>query len=909
MGRQNIAFLAFNRGLVDPRGLARADIKRLALSAEAMTNWVPRVLGSMMIRTGLGYTGATASNNLPYNIPFVFAIGDTADIELTASLLRVWIEDTLVTRPSVTSAVTNGTFPTNFASWTDNDEAGATSAWISAGLVGFTGNGTAAAIRDQQVTVAGANVSVEHALRIVVERGPITLRVGSSSGGDQYVSETELGTGTHSLAFTPTGDFHIRFLSRLKRIVRLSQCTVEASGVMTLPTPWVAADLRSIRYDQSGDVVFCAADGYQQRRIERRAAHSWSIVLYQPEDGPFMVENTGPITMTASALSGNGTLTASAAYFKSTNVGSLFRHDSDGQTISASITAQNTFTTNTIRVTGVDSRRVFAMIITGLSGTASTVTLQRSLTAATGPWEDVEDRTADTTESYDDGLDNQIVWYRIGVKTGNYVAGTIVTTLDYAIGSITGVVRVTGFTSATVVDVEMLSDLGGTDATDIWSEGQWSDRRGWPSAVTFDEGRLCWAGKDKFIASITDAFDGFDPDYEGDAGPIQRSIGSGPVDTINWLLALERQILGAQGAEFCCKSSSLDEPITPSNFNLKTASSQGSAPVQAVKVDSTGIYVQRGGIRVYELSVDPNSGNYASTHLSALVPEIGSPGIVRVAVQRQPDTRAHFVRSDGTVALLVFDKLENVICWCELETDGSVEDVLVLPGDEGDAEDQVYYFVKRTINGNTVRYREKFSLESECIGSTVCKIADSFVTFTNSPASATVTGLSHLVGEEVVVWADGKSMDDADGEVETFTVNGSGEVTLTHQGAAYSASTGVAGLAYTSQWQSGKLVQLQSVLGASLSQQRIIKQLGLILANVHAKGLKYGRTFATADLMDLPSIESGTTVDPDSVRTAYDQPPVVFPGGWSTDERLCLQGQAPRPVTVLAAVCEAEMNE
>lgn len=913
MGRQNTAFLAFNRGLVDPRGLARADIKRLALSAETYVNFIPRVLGSMMLRPGLAYKGARRNNLASRSIPFVFSIADNAELEFTDLNMRVWISDTVLTRPAVTTAVVNGTFPTNFASWTDNDEGGATSAWISAGLVGFTGSGTAAAIRDQQVTVAGANIGVEHALRIVVERGPITLRVGSASAGDQYVSETTLGTGTHSLAFTPTGDFYIRFLSRLERIVRLSECTVEAAGAVTLPTPWVAADLGDIRYDQSGDVVFVACDGYQQRRIERRGTgRSWSVVLYDNQDGPFMVENVGPTTMTPSVLSGNGTLTASAAYFKSTHVGALFSVTSTGQTVTKSMAVLNDATAS-IRVIGVGVDRTITIVIAGVTaiGGGRTVILERSFDNSTWVAVAGQSWTADNTSGYADGLDNQIVYYRLKLSVVGG-AGTNTADLSIPTGSIRGIARVTGFTSSTVVDIEVLTSFGATNASDVWQEGQWSTLRGFPGAVSLYEGRLWWAGKDKANGSISDAFDSFDETFEGDAGPISRSIGSGPVDTINWLLALQRLICGAQGAEFSCRSSSLDEPLTPTNFNIKPASTQGSAPVQAMKVDTNGIYVQRGGTRVFELSIAGDTFDYTSEQLSALVPRIGYPGIVRAAVQRQPDTRVHFVRSDGTVALLIFDKTEKVICWVEVTSegaDGLIEDVIVLPGAVGEDEDQVYYTVARTVGGSTVRYREKFSLESECAGGTLNKQADSFIVFTNASPSATVTGLTHLIGEDVVAWADGKLMDDGDGEPTVFTVNGSGEISLTDDGAPYLATTGVVGLSYIAQWQSGKLVQLQAQLGTPLLQHKNIKGLGLILYNTHWRGLKYGRTLAAADLQDMPSVEEGRPVPADTIHTAYDEPTFIFPGDWGTDERLCLQGEAPKPAGVLAAVCEVEMNE
>ncbi|WP_196300918.1 hypothetical protein, partial [Streptococcus pneumoniae] len=76
-------------------------------------------------------------------------------------IMRVWVDDALVTRPSVSTAVANGDFTTNLTSWTDNDEAGATSQWVSPGYMELVGTGTNAAIRDQQVTVAGANLGVE----------------------------------------------------------------------------------------------------------------------------------------------------------------------------------------------------------------------------------------------------------------------------------------------------------------------------------------------------------------------------------------------------------------------------------------------------------------------------------------------------------------------------------------------------------------------------------------------------------------------------------------------------------------------------------------------------------------------------------------------------------------------------
>lgn len=904
--------LSFNRGVVSRYGLARGDIKRLALSAETSTDWIPRVLGAMMLRPGLGYLGATKSNAAGRNLPFVFSLSDKARLELTASVMRIWISDALVSRSSVSSATANGNFDTTLNSWTDNDDSGGTSAWVTGGYMGLTGNGTAAAIRDQTVTVAGGDQNVEHALRVVVNRGPVVLRVGTGTTDDSYINETELDTGTHSLAFTPTGNFNIRFLSRLKRQVLVDSCNVEASGTVELPTPWGASDLDAIRYHQSGDIIFIGCTNYTQRKIERRATRSWSVVQYLANSGSFRILNTGPITLTPAALSGNTTLTASAAFFKSThapstnNAGTLFRLSSAGQKVTASVTAQNQFT-SAIEVTGTGSQRPFTIIRSGTW--VATVTLQRSLTSNAGPWVDVTTYATNGTVSYDDALSNQTAWYRIGVKTGDYTSGTVSLELNYSGGSIDGVCRVTGFTSATVVDVEVITDFGATDATTDWYEGQWSDKRGWPSAVRLYDGRLWWAGKDRVQGSVSDDYYNFDDNTEGDSAPLNRTIGTGPVDTINWILDLDRMILGAQGTEFSAYSSGFDEPLTPTNFQIKPSSGQGSAGVDAVRVDDNGVYVQRGGTRVYELAPG-NSGSYASNHLTAMVPEICQPRVVRMAYQRQPDTRIHCVLSDGTVAVMVYDRVENVTCWIKIQStaaSGLIEDVCVIPGGSGDEEDAVYYIVQRTVNGATVRYHEKWAMESQCRGSTLNRQADSFVTFTNTPASDTVTGLTHLVGASVVVWADGKCLRDTSENIATFTVNGSGQITLTNNGAQYLATTGVVGLTYTAQFKSSKLLWIsQEVAQRHLAKaHKNIHGLGLVLADTHYRGLTFGPDFDHLD--NLPSREDGSDVAVDTVHSTYDEDVIVFPGTWSVDSRLCLQAQAPRPAMVLAAIMDVEI--
>lgn len=900
MGRQNAAIVVFNRGRISPRSLARADmrvmgaVERVALSSEIQTNWMTGVHGNMGLRCGMGYIGATRNNAKARFLNFVYALSDQADIELTANYMRVWVNDSVITRPSVSSAITNGGFDSDVSGWTDADESGAVSQWVTGGYLGLTGSAGNSAIRTQQVTVSGADQNVEHGVRVKIYRGRAAIKIGSTSGGDDYVAQTTIGAGEFSFAFTPSGDFHITISSNTPYQTLVDSIATESSGAMEIATSWGESDLKNIRYDQSGDVIFVACKDKKQYKIERRGTRSWGIAEYFPEDGPFLPINTAQTTISSSGISGDVTLTASRAVFKPSNIGSLYRITSRGQSVSLDISADNTFT-DPIRVTGVGASRSFVLT---LSGTwVATVRLQRSI-GDVGAWENVAGYSANTSVSYNDGLDNEIIYYRLGIQSSDYGSGAVTCALDYNLGSISGVVRISAYSSATSVTAHVLDSLGGTSATSDWEEGMWSDRRGYPSSVALDEGRLWWAGKDNWFGSVTDAFESFDDNVEGDSGPIVRSLGSGPVDTINWLLPLNRLVAGAETSEKVARSSSLDEPLSPTVFNIRSPSSRGSSPVSPVKVDSAGFFVRNN--RLFELRYYAETLDYEAGDMTNLVPEIGGDGFVDIAVQRYPDTRIHCVKDDGTVAIFCFDRAENLRCWIDFETDGEVEDILVKPATSSSIEDSVYYTVKRVINGSTVRYREKWALESECVGGTQNKQADSFIAGTQS-SSATITGLSHLEGEEVVVWANGKCYSQRVSGTQTrFTVS-SGSITLPEAVTSY-----VVGLPYRARYKSVRLAYAVNG-GTALLQKGRIDHIGLIARNMHNRGLRYGASF---DLMyELPLVEGGKVIDEHYIWDSYDEATFEFEPEFDTDSRVCLEAQAPMPCELLGLVMTVDKNE
>ncbi|NNJ73984.1 MAG: hypothetical protein HKP56_02385 [Anderseniella sp.] len=904
--REKSYLFAMNGGEVSPLALGRVDLSRMRISAEVMKNCFPRVIGPMAARPGLAYLSSTDGDGEARNIPFIFSATDTALVELSDRKLRVRVGGDLISRAAVSTVVTNGDFgaPTG---WTLTTTGGGVST-ISGGVLTLQTpdrGGTTLAKRSD--TVAGGDQNVEHAIEVTVERGPVKFRCGSSDGGDEYITETELKTGFHSIAFTPvSGTYYIQLSAENEANRIVSDVSIATSGVMELATSWAAADLFKLRYSQSGDVIFVTSSDqtYQPMRIERRAETSWSFTDYEFVDGPFRGK-TADLTLTPDARTGNGTLTASAPFFKSGHVGSVFRITHQQTIVGASLSGPDRYT-DTIRVSGnsrydIDSDGANENtnerdVVISITGTwVGRIGLQISEDDGE-TWRRVEFYTTNQSITRTPGSANTVVLCRLGFNSDDYTSGTAVITATYSGGGGgDGYVLITGINSTTSADYEVMSRIHADEVANDWSEGQFSTLRGWPSAVALFEGRLWWGGADKLFGSVSDGFDSFDLEEAGDSGPVIRSVATGAVNAVNWILGLARLCIGTSGAEPVGRSSSFDEPMTPSNFSIKDASTQGSADVQAIKIDRSAVFVQRSGKRAYDLSYTIDAQDYSSSEISRFHPTVLSAGVKLLAVQRQPDTRIWFVLNDGTCAMLTYERSEDVLSWFTFQTDGLIEDVAVLPNVE---DDDVFMVVARTVDGKTRRYVERLAYDTQAQGGNHNNMADSYVTQT-LVASDTVTGLSHLEGAQVVVWAAGQAVMNGD-EPAIFTVS-SGQIMLPEP----VSGTVVAGLSYDWQWRSAKLAYGVRD-GAPLSRRKTLRDVAPILYKTHIRGIRAGQTFDAMDYLPLSFL--GETLDANSVLETYDAQSYCIPGTWDTDTRLCLAGQAPLPCTVLSLSLTMEAN-
>jgi len=906
---------ALNCGVFDVDKLHRVDLERLRLAAEIQENLLCDAIGKAFPRPGTKYC-ATCDNGTTRvePIPFIAGTEDAFILEMSDLTVRVLDcdTDTMVTRNAVSDTVGA------FATWTTATMSGQTSSTAGSKLtLSARGKGASAS---GTVSVAAGSLGTERALRIVVERGPVRFRLGSTSGGVDLLPNTQeqiLRTGYHSIAFTPAATpYYIQILNDepINRIV--SSVSIEAAGVMELPTPWPHTQLKSLRFDQSLDVMYLAAGGaYAPKRIERRGDTSWSIVNEQSDDGPFFASASADLTMTPGALQGNTTLTASRDFFKSTHVGALFRVTHEGQKVTQYLAGANQFT-DPIMLSGItETNFEERKFTTAISGTwVGTLKHFRSFDGEFGDYLEYRREqasatiaiTGNATYTNDDNDDNAEVWVKVGFDNAGYTSGEAAISLTYQGGGGYGICRVVEYVSATVVNVEVLRPFKGTHATKQWREGRYSALNGYPAAVLLNDGRLIWAGSDQFDASISDAYSSYDETFGGDAGPISRSIALGGRNEAVWMLGLSSPMIGCDSRIANARASSLDEKTTPTNFSMKTAGKVGAANIRPVELaDDRGLFVASGGRMIYEIVWSSEKGRYVVSPFTKLTSRLFRGGIEAMAAQTLPDQRIWITTTDGDMVCIVFEPTQQVLAAHIPISTGSdtdfFEGVAVVPGDE---QDRVYVTVKRVVNGVTVRYLEKMALDREIEIDDVTKMMDSHITV--AAHAAAITGLDHLEGRTVVAWADGEPVVDGDGDTIEYVV-ASGGITLP----AVVTTGACIGLPYEIRYKCARLAY--GVQGATpMLSNMAVTAVGLMLQDYIRSGVKYGtvrgnNTFsATWDLPGINSATQDTAAESAPGTDEMDEYPLSTDSPISLDTRVCVSGASPKPWTLTSLVLAIE---
>lgn len=886
MRRHELSF-ALNAGAIDPQALTRVDLEKSRLAGEhPIDNMLPQVLGPLGLRPGTESLFRIPGDAEVRQRRFQRRVGTSYILLFTASEMRISLAGAIQQVPAVSTAINSG-------SWSNQSSGSATASGGSTLTLNATL--TATARLRQSVSVASGDQAKVNILRIVVSAGPVYVRIGTTAGGAELMpsqADAELDVGTHKIGVTPgAATIYIDVSSKDAVTRSVSQIQFESTliggtGDLVIPTPWdTIAKIDALRSWNSIDVMFIGDGSSQQRRIEHRGPLSWGICLYRTTDGPF-IQGDSKITLTPAAVTGNTTLTASEAYFQSGHNGAVIETTQAGKTVSATFDGPD-LTTDYITVVGVGAGRVFRRIGVD-SSFDGTIVLERSFepsdpsiwsTFATYTDTDVAFNT-----TVDDDQDNLTVHYRFRVT--QYTSGSVDVTLQYSAGVSIGISRITQVNSPTSVDVEVLQRLGNTSATRSWRISDWSDVRGWPRTPVIHDSRLHWYRGDQNYASEPDNYVSFDDREIGDGATFTRSVGAGGEEGVLWALSEARLLAGTAAFEAVIAASEFDGPLTPTDYTVRKPSRRGCADIEAVPHDDGVFFVQRSRKKLYEISMISN-GRFASANISRLNPAAYRPGIKRIAVQQQPDTRCYAYLDDGTVTVMTWEREDKVAAITSISVaGGDIEDIEYMPETD---QDDIYLIVNR----DGKRYQERFAKEEAQWDVDTCALLDGHKVLTGSVSQ--ITGATHFANETVQVWADGARHPDVE-------LDGSGVGTLdgTYSRVVY-------GKRFYGRYRSVKLAYAAG-LGTAVGQTKIVRGAGLILGNSCLDGIRVGPDFDHLDPMD-PYV-NGEARTPNQFFEHYDHDIFPINSEWNTDARVCVKvDSAEGPCTIEGIVMDIETRD
>jgi hypothetical protein len=456
-----------------------------------------------------------------------------------------------------------------------------------------------------------------------------------------------------------------------------------------------------------------------------------------------------------------------------------------------------------------------------------------------------------------------------------------------------GYAKVTGFTSATVVTVEILKDTGSTSASTDWSLGAFSDTTGHPSCVSFFEQRLVFAAtlsqpQTVFFSKSGD-YENMDANIGGtvaDDDAIIYTIASNQVNAIRFMSASRTLIIGTAGGEFTVTGGGDNNAITPTNIMIKKQSNHGAANIDAVAVANATLFVQRAKRKIRELAYNFDVDGYTAPDLTILAEHVTEGGIIEMAYQEEPLAIIWCVRNDGELVALTYQREQQVVAWHRHVFAGAFgsgnavcESVAVIPTE--DSEYELYMIIKRTINGATKRYVEFLNtFDFDESDNTSFNFLDSQLSYSGSSAT-TISGLSHLEGQEVSILADGATHPNK-------TVS-SGSITLDR------AATKVkVGLGYTSLL---KTMRIDAGAQNGTSQAKT-KRIYEVTARLYESvGVEIG-----PDLNNMERVPFRTSSDPmdQGIPPFTGDKEVEFRGDYDTDGFMIVRQTQPLPLTILS---------
>jgi len=494
-----------------------------------------------------------------------------------------------------------------------------------------------------------------------------------------------------------------------------------------------AALLKALRSANTGNTLYVAW-GRKPQEITRNDTRDWACADYVPEGGPVDTQNLDESWLIKSSAIDKGataTLTATGtgnAPFVAGQIGSVFRLDE------ADLSLVPVWTANETGLGAGALRRYKGNVYLRASGSDAGLNppehTEGSVSAGAGK----------VTWTY---LHSGYGFVRItAVASGTSATGTVLSRLPESVSATTGT-------------------YASGNGTYRWSPPAWSEAAGYPTNVIFNSPNLMWMGGDKFW--LTSDLDDHDLTLtEKDDSAIAQRLRSPDASLVKilWAVPSGALLLGTTDLEFSVRGANVFDGLTPANIRGIPESTEGSADVPPARVDGGVIWAGKSGKRLHYGRYDRQQQILDPEEISVWARSLFGSKVAKMAWQRDPHRILWIVLEDGSLLSFTFMPKQNIAAFCKQpRTNAFFEDVEVLPSTASGV-DEVYFIVRRTIDGETARYVEQLGpffepADPDSPTAIGAWYLDCALRYQGSPIK-TITSLEHLEGQEVGIFADGR---------------------------------------------------------------------------------------------------------------------------------------------------------
>jgi len=503
------------------------------------------------------------------------------------------------------------------------------------------------------------------------------------------------------------------------------------------------------------------------------------------------------------------------------------------------------------------------------------------------------------------------------VSTVNLVTTGVTISDAGAVGGISAA-NINGTRQATIIDDNTYTVVAGSTATSSaigggtpkiaqsapntpeWVEQSYSPVYGYPSAITFHQNRLWFAGTlgqpDGIWASKSGKYFNFDIGDGEDNDALDLTSNVGEINQILHLVSNRDLQVFTAGSELYVRASN-NAAITPSNAQILKQTPFGSDFVRPAPFDGATLFMQNTGTALREFLFTDAENAYTSVAVSALAPHLIRNPVQQTVIKGSLDRSENYsflLNSDGTIAVFYSVRGDKKAGWSLWDTQGTWASICSV-------RNHLYAVAVRDRGDGTLRHSiEKFESSLPLDYSTIRSAESTAGLFTNliTTQSSSKNGVAYTIPIQFAVGATVNAINVND-HLGQFTVASANSGSIDASSAKTNVRDGILGFPFYSTIKTLP-VDAQLANGPLTGEPREISRVIVDFNTTLSANIKAPTTLSTA--RDL--IVSAQTSEPQPQKIPFTGKKEFRTLGYDKDPRVIVSQTVPLDLQINGMIVE-----